>query len=302
MSQDPFFKLQGKCDNINSQANLSSVLRNGKAFHNGIYMPDIWEYTKDETPPLKGILFKNCSFSKTTLKKLYFVSCQFVDCLFINTHFDECQFHHCEFNCCNFFKSTLDKCYLNPNAIKGISKIKHPNIALGIFSELIKNAKQVESSNFQSDAEFYYRLYQRYQRRFSLKEKVDPKRTPLKWIWKLISFTVTFLADFVWMLISGYGLRSRYVVLSGFSFICILTYMNYKYSALIDGMTANTGAYAKSIDCLYFSVMTITTLGYGTVSPTNPEGKLWVALQAIAGVIWLTSCASVIVKKIVRSS
>lgn len=302
MAQDTFFKLQGTCNKIESQEKLSSILRNGKGFRDGIYIPDIWNYSKDETPSLKELYFENCSFSKTTSKGLYFVSCKFFNCLFIDTQFDKCEFHDCEFIGCNFFKTTLDNCYLNPASIKGISKIKHSNIALGIFSELIKNAKQVENPNFQSDAEFYYKIYRRYQKRYRLKVKKNQKRLSVNWIVKLIQFIVTFIADFLWMLISGYGMRSRYVVFSGISFICILTYINYRFDSLIDGISNSADQFAKGVDSLYFSVMTITTLGYGSVTPTNPEGKLWVAFQAITGVVWLTACASVIVKKIVRSS
>ncbi|WP_419785367.1 ion channel [Pseudodesulfovibrio sp.] len=302
MAQDPFFSLQGNCNHVDSPTDLSAVLRNGKGFHNGIYRPDIWEYSEGETPSLKELHFENCSLSKTTLKGLYFVSCKFINCLFIGTHFDKCEFHDCKFIGCNFFKATLDNCYLNPKSIKGISKITHSNIALSIFSELIKNAKQIESSNFQSDAEFYYKVYQRYQKRFSLRVKEQQKRVSIQSILKLIRFGATFIADFIWMLISGYGMRSRHVVFSGISFICILTYMNYQFGTLIDGISNNTDGFARGIDSLYFSVMTITTLGYGTITPTNPEGKLWVAFQAITGVVWLTACASVIVKKIVRAS
>lgn len=302
MNQDPFFKLQGTCDEIESQEELSTILRNGKGFHNGIYTPETWGFSKDETPSLKKLHFENCSFSKTTIKGLDFVSCKFINCHFMGTYFDECEFHDCEFLGCNFFKAKLNNCYLDPNSIKGISKIKHSNIALRLYSELIKNAKQVDSSNFQSDAEFYYKVYQRYQKLFKLKPDENEKRLSLKWGFKLIKFIASFVGDFIWMLISGYGMRSRYVVFSGISFICILTCMNYQFGTLIDGISNNTDEFARGVDSLYFSVMTITTLGYGSVTPTNPEGKLWVAFQAITGVVWLTACASVIVKKIVRSS
>ncbi|WP_031485775.1 ion channel [Maridesulfovibrio frigidus] len=302
MSQDPFFRLHGECDKIKSPGEFSTVLRNGKGFHNGIYWPALWEYVKGETPPLKELHFENCSLSKTTLKGLEFVSCKFIDCRFIDTKFENCEFHGCEFHGCNFYRATMDNCYLDPKAIKGISKVMHPNIALRVFADLKKNAKQVENPNFQSDAEFYYKVYNRYQKRFGLTIKGNQKRLSFKWIYKLFRFVFTFLVDFLWMLISGYGMRSRYVFFSGLSLVCILTFINYRFGALIEGSSNGGDIVSKGVDSLYFSVMTITTLGYGAIAPTNPEGKLLIVSQALVGVIWLTACASVIVKKIVRSS
>lgn len=38
-------------------------------------------------------------------------------------------------------------------------------------------------------------------------------------------------------------------------------------------------------DCLYFSVVTITTLGYGEIQPINDVGKFFASLEAIFGII-----------------
>jgi hypothetical protein len=38
-------------------------------------------------------------------------------------------------------------------------------------------------------------------------------------------------------------------------------------------------------DCLYFSVVTITTLGYGEIQPINDAGKFFASLEAIFGII-----------------
>ncbi len=50
----------------------------------------------------------------------------------------------------------------------------------------------------------------------------------------------------------------------------------------------------KFIDSLYFSVMTITTIGYGDFTPKTDIGKIFTIIFAIIGVTaWLYLAASV---------
>ena len=38
---------------------------------------------------------------------------------------------------------------------------------------------------------------------------------------------------------------------------------------------------------LYFSLITLTTLGYGDIAPLTPAGRIWAALEAVTGTLYL---------------
>lgn len=65
---------------------------------------------------------------------------------------------------------------------------------------------------------------------------------------------------------------------------------------------SGTGFYAvveglRPVDALYFSVMTLTTVGYGDFAPETDVGKLFTAVYALAGVgILLTFITTVATK------
>ena len=40
-------------------------------------------------------------------------------------------------------------------------------------------------------------------------------------------------------------------------------------------------------DYLYFSFVTLTTLGYGDVLPVSPIARIWATLEAVAGVLYI---------------
>ena len=64
-----------------------------------------------------------------------------------------------------------------------------------------------------------------------------------------------------------------------------------------------------SIDMLYFSFTTLTTLGYGDITPTSYTAKMWAMTEAMVGVMFLAVMISRVVshfgsteKKLIISS
>jgi hypothetical protein len=47
------------------------------------------------------------------------------------------------------------------------------------------------------------------------------------------------------------------------------------------------GALLGIVEFLYFSLTTITTLGYGDITPVGPTTRMWVTLEAVAGVFYI---------------
>ena len=49
----------------------------------------------------------------------------------------------------------------------------------------------------------------------------------------------------------------------------------------------STGDQIDLVDLLYFSFTTLTTLGYGDITPASPVARIWANLEAVTGVLYL---------------
>ena len=63
-----------------------------------------------------------------------------------------------------------------------------------------------------------------------------------------------------------------------------------------DSFSGNFSPY-RAYDLIYFSFVTLTTLGYGDIQPLNPEGKAICLLIGIAGQLYVSFTIAVIVGK-----
>lgn len=55
----------------------------------------------------------------------------------------------------------------------------------------------------------------------------------------------------------------------------------------------------KFIDALYFSVITLTTVGYGDITPKTDIGKLFTVIYVVAGIGILATFANLLLKRAV---
>ena len=107
-------------------------------------------------------------------------------------------------------------------------------------------------------------------------------------------------------IVSGYGEKPERIVLFSafFIFICSLFYFGFGINGGSDVIqlnlslpwTANVYAW---LECLYFSVVTFTTLGYGDLSPLGPS-RFFAAMEAFIGSFSLALFVVVFVKKMTR--
>lgn len=54
------------------------------------------------------------------------------------------------------------------------------------------------------------------------------------------------------------------------------------------------------VDSLYFSVITLTTVGYGDLTPSTPESKLFTVVYVITGISLIAACLNEVMKRRAR--
>ena len=75
-------------------------------------------------------------------------------------------------------------------------------------------------------------------------------------------------------------------------FVCLLAVGVVAYSFVFEHWTI--------IDSLYFTVVMLTSAGYGDISPTTPSGKIFTALFALVGIILLGMVLGVVGSSLVE--
>lgn len=286
-----FFRLNGQFTLVESQGKFLSLLKVSDSLKNLLYQPDEFAPARPLNR-LKGNIFTNVSFAKTTLIGIEFSNCRFVDCLFIGTVFQQCEFHGCEFDGCNLYKARFEGTYVNPEVFaKLLNKKRHSNIGVYLFQQLMRNAANMRQFSFAQKAEYYFLRWKRYQLNYDRSRKTIGLGTYIwRWLW-----------DWLYDWTSGYGLRDGRFVRSTVLMLLMVVAVNYTFWDTfgmygIEGPIEST----NTVTVFYYTISTITTLGFGDITPTSSVGMGVAAGEALFGILWLAALASMIIKKVIR--
>ena len=190
-----------------------------------------------------------------------------------------------------FEQTNLENVFLDLNLDKGV--------LIDFTNVLLKNTKinkdQIEKHILQEDRKKFFRAKEIYlllknnfhsigkydDESWAFKKEKDMERksnchfkTLHKWLWSC------FLNG-----IFGYGEQPGKVIISAISIILIFTFL-FMISGISDtsigGFTSN-----NFIDCVYFSVITFTTLGYGDFRPLEGCGRVFAGTEAFIGALMM---------------
>lgn len=102
---------------------------------------------------------------------------------------------------------------------------------------------------------------------------------------------------FLWEWLAGSGIRLRYFLATATGIVLLVTSLNFFFRQQL-GLNENQELITTYIDSLYFSTITLTTLGFGDITPATQMGRLFVAVQGIVGFVLFAILASMIFRKI----
>ena len=273
-----FFKLEGEYTDLDQASFMVFSRENAKLCENRLYRPDTLQgQYRTGHQRIKGVTFRNVSFSRTEICGFEFNECAFERCLFISTIFRNCRFNLCSFIDCNPYRLEFGDCYVNPASFENcILDRQYSNIATTLFQELLRNSRQQAQPEFSDEA---LHLFRKWQRCLAWRELRGGGDWSSKW---RAARKLAWLHVFEF--ISGSGVRLGKLIRFAGIVILLFSLANWRF-AMQFGLTQNGKLSEGFINAVYFSTVVMTTLGLGDITPATALGRLAVSFEAMAGFV-----------------
>ena len=239
---------------------------------------------------VQDMKFRNFSFSNTHLSLIEFLNCDFEDCLFVGSLIEKCSFRNCSFSNCNFFRCDIENCFVNPKSFKNCAD-RHiaPNIGVSLYQELLQNSRQLAQPEFSREAQFQFNKWTRFKRQKDLK---DSKRG----FFKDLKDRLGIFFSSVFEITAGYGLRLTRFATTAACFVVATSSVNYYFRSSL-GLTLNGDPINSFVEAFYFSIIVITSLGFGDITPTTWQGQVVVSIEAVGGFFMFAVLASMLYRR-----
>ena len=276
---------------------FSRLAKDNLLVKNIAYKPEHFNQPLSELEPdspitITDVMFLNVSFSKTTFHNVIFRKCKFVNCLMTGSRFRRCEFHGCIAKMTNTQKFSLEHCYLPPGQFHtNIPKQSYENIYVGQFHELYNNAQNTNQLVHSLEYAWQFKFWDARENIKSLKNKRD--------IHALSRMTLAIVSDWAHREILGYGVKLRIIFRTAAAGLLITSVCSY-FLADVFGISNNDSPLETFVDAIYYSCISLTTLGYGDFVPTTQLGKIWSAALSVLGLTYFALLASACFRRLSR--
>lgn len=288
------FRITGK--RVNSYDEFLRCEEKG-VFKNILYYPRYFNGNNTseeygEHPPKilshRNKTYVNVSFKDTIFRNVRFLDCVFERCLLIGSRFIDCEFINCRFSNTNTHKSRFEKTLIDPDYFKSNFDLElDTNIAIDLYRSLYKNLNdEMQSSRARQSLYMMYRAENAHLDSQLDRGKITCLAFFLKKLWH-IAYCPT----------AGYGLKLGRVPFTFALTTVLFSYINYIYR----NKFFDVGAVDSFYDSMYFTVVTLTTLGYGDILPTTEIGRIVVSGEAICGIVIVSLFLTSINTRVLRT-
>jgi hypothetical protein len=159
-----------------------------------------------------------------------------------------------------------------------------------LYQELLNNSRRQSQPDFALDALFEFRRWLRFERVYLLRNKNFENASRMNLVTQIAtSWSMEKLL--------GFGIRLRNYIGTAVGVALSFATFNSIYSVQL-GLEGSKGSPLSFVDSLYFTIITLTTIGYGDITPTTPFGRLFVAGEGIFGFVLFAILASMVYRKI----
>jgi len=283
---------------LKSQNDFYDHLKRSNHLKNAIYEPDdLTKQAAGRTQRIENVSFEKVSFSKTSIRGVIFRSCEFINCQLIATQLKDCEFHDCRFIRTNTHKISLSNTYLDPLSFKKcLDRRKHQNIGVHLFQTLMNNSRDAEQIEFERDAQFLFLRWKRYQDGYEFKKSWS-KAAKFSDYFAVSQKGFRVLQRLFWEKLFGSGIRIRYYLVTVLSTIIVASILNFQFRHEF-GLEINEEIISSWPEAVYFTTISLTTLGYGDITPTTELGRWIASFQSIVGFSLFALLASMLFRKV----
>lgn len=295
-TKNNFWKLTDSRE-INSKKDLIELLEASSSVANVSYMPRFLQNSGDiKKSHFLNKTFKRVKFSHTCFSDIIFRNCVFEDCLFIGTRIIHCEFHNCEFIRTNTYKISISKTYIDPKSFRNcLNPREHQNLGVHLYQILLQNSREREQLEFERDAQFFFLRWKRFQIAYEIKSLITEgeKERFSKTFVKSLEYLHRWISEKFF----GSGIRlSIYfrtvaIAISGFTILNFFCRDQF-------GLERHSEPVSSSMEIIYYTLVSFTTLGYGDIVPSTATGQFFASVQTLCGFFLLALLVSVLSKRV----
>lgn len=278
------FSLNG---NVNFYSQEEFLIKtNESGFKSINYIPNFFGGEEKKPLVFKNKTFQKVSFKSTDIKYINFINCKFYDCLFIGSKLINCEFINCEFERTNTHKIKINNCLIDPIQFKNNFELKKDaNIAVDLYHELYRNSKLEEQPKYANISLYQMKLALSYNLNYKLNIEEIGK----------VKFYCEKTKDFFHKNFTGYGLRIDRIFISFIIIVIVMSFLNF---TLIDSFSDKMSGL---VDSFYFTFVTVTTLGYGDITPETNTSKIIIIIESVVGFVYMSLFVGAFINRVLRS-
>ena len=294
---DAFWRLDDATE-MDSQDSFYEHLKRSDHLKFTIFTPDMLTRSDPNFPQkIEGKTFEKVSFSKTKVIGLIFTNCVFRECQFIGATLEGCEFHRCQFVKTNTYKISIVATYLDPLSFSScLHWRKHQNIGVHLYQALMNNSRDEEQIEFERDAQFLFFRWKRYQDGYTFRKSWSAATKRHDYIHAAKSGSKV-LRRLGWEKLFGCGIRISYFLRTLIVTLVLATIYNYTYRIEL-GLKSGENIISTWSEALYFTTVSLTTLGYGDITPTTAFGQISASCQRIVGFALFALVASMLLRRV----
>lgn len=235
---------------------------------------------------LKGARFEKCLLGLSHFESVYLRDVTFTDCDLYGSDFDRCHLHGLKLERTSLKFCTFTGCEVDVGSFAG-----------GLYEEqrerwsLARDIYRALRLNLNASGDERGSSWAIYQESVMQRRHLHSQKRRAEWLFSL-------LLDLLW----GYGQRPSRLFFFSLAFLTMCA-VGYFFTGIKLGDTCTLGLQtthpvAHFFECLYFSFITFTTVGYGDIVPCTLASRALAASEAFSGIFIMALFVTANIRKL----